>query len=339
MQKKGVMKIIQSNEFIDVPLVSVIIPSFNRSSLIGRTIDSILHQRYSFALEIIIGDDFSNDNVREILLDYQKSFPKIITLVFHERNLGLGANWASCVKLSRGKYIAGCDNDDFWHNRDKLELQVQFLEQNPDYGMVHTNYRELNRKTGRITEKNIHNITYSESLIKANFIGKFKCCNSSVMYRKSVIDDHINLDDFILYQFPLQDWPTWISIANFTKFKCLPVSTTTIGIENESITRPNDYKTVMRRFDREKIMYKYLCDKFPEDLSYNEKMYNDYVDHVLLNLAYTKNDFLVANEYAQKLKTSGSENIKVQLAKNRHSFHTFTLLKRLKTTLHSIINP
>lgn len=321
------------------PLVSVIVCTYNRSNLVHQTIESILSQRCDFPVEIVVGDDASTDNIREVLLKYQKILPERIILLFHDRNIGLGANWASCVKLSRGKYLAGCDNDDFWHNRDKLELQVQFLEQNPDYGMVHTNYRELNKETGRITEKNINNITYSEPLIKANFTGKFRCCNSSVMYRKTVIDEHVNLDDFILHQFPLQDWPTWISIANFTKFKCLPVSTTTISIENESITRPKDYETVKKRFDREKIMYKYLCDKFPEDLSYNEKIYNIYVDHVFLNLAYAKNDFLVANKYAQKLKASGSGNIKVQLAKNRHSFHTFTLLKRLKVKLHSIINP
>lgn len=332
------MKIIQSNEFIDVPLVSVIIPSFNRGSLIGITIDSILLQRFSSNLEIIIGDDCSNDNVRDVLLNYQQSYPEIIKLVLHEQNLGLGTNWASCVKLCRGKYLAGCDNDDFWHNRDKLELQVQFLEQNPDYGMVHTNYRELDRETGRITEKNIHNISYSESLIKANFSGKFRCCNSSVMYRKSVIDEHVNLDDYIQNQFPLQDWPTWISIANYTKFLCLPISTTTVGIENESITRPKDYSTVINRFEKEKIMYKYLCDKFPNDLSYNEKAYDEYIDHILLNLAYSKKDFAEAKIYALKLKNSGCGNIKVSLAQNIHTFHIFFLLKRLKAKLHSLIN-
>lgn len=332
------MKIIQSIVPTNAPLVSIVIPSYNRADVVGRTIDSVLQQQCNFDFDIIIGDDFSNDNVRDILLNYQKSYPEIIRLVFQEQNLGLGANWASCVKLCRGKYLAGCDNDDYWHNKDKLNLQVQFLERNPEYGMVHTNYRELNRETGGITEKNIHNITYTVSIIKANFSGKFKCCNSSVMYRKSVIDEHVNLDDYIQNQFPLQDWPTWISIANYTKFWCLPVSTTTVGIGNESITRPKDYKKVLKRFERDKIMYKYLCDKFPDDLSYNEKAYDDYIDHTLLSLAYRRNDFSEAKKYALKLKTAGSGSTKVFLAQNIHTFHIFILLKRLKAKLPSLIN-
>lgn len=332
------MNIIQSGDSENTILVSVIIPSFNRVDLIGETIDSVLKQQCSFKFEIIIGDDFSNDNVRDVLLDFQKSQPEIIKLVFHERNLGLGANWASCVKLCSGKYIAGCDNDDFWHNKDKLNLQVQFLERNPEYGMVHTNYREYNRETGGMTEKNIHIVTYTESIIQTSFKGKFKCCNSSVMYRKSVIDEHINLDDYIQNQFPLQDWPTWISIANYTKFWCLPVSTTTVGVGNESITRPKDYITVLKRFEREKIMYKYLCDKFPDDLSFNEKAYDDYIDHTMLSLAYRRNDFSEAKKYAVKLKTAGSRSAKVFLSYNIHTFHIFILLKHLKAKLHSLIN-
>ncbi|MHB9141575.1 MAG: glycosyltransferase, partial [Paludibacter sp.] len=40
----------------------------------------------------------------------------MITLLFQKQNIGLAANWASCVKLSHGKYLANCDNDDYWHN-------------------------------------------------------------------------------------------------------------------------------------------------------------------------------------------------------------------------------
>ena len=56
-----------------LPVASVIIPSYNRPNTISQTIDSILNQRCNFDFEIIIGDDYSTDNVREVLLAYNQT--------------------------------------------------------------------------------------------------------------------------------------------------------------------------------------------------------------------------------------------------------------------------
>jgi glycosyltransferase involved in cell wall biosynthesis len=320
------MQVISDNK-IARPKVSIVIPSYNRVNSLSQTVDSILNQKCGFEFELVIGDDKSTDNVRHILINYQKKYPEKIVLIFHDTNIGLGANWAICVKHCRGKYVANCDNDDYWHNPEKLQLQVDFLEQNREYGMVHTDYRELNRKTGVVKDKTIHDATCSGPVIKTIFEGKFKCCNSSVMYRKSVLDEHVLLDDYISYQFPLQDWNTWICIANYTKFYCMPVSTTTVGIETESITRPLEYMKVNQRFIKEKIMYKYLCDKFPEDLPFDEAAYDHYVNSVLLNLAYSKNDYLSAKEFAGKIIETDSTNFKAKMARNWLTFKLYALAK------------
>ena len=79
-------------------LISTIIPSYNRAEAVGDTINSILAQQVDADIEIIIGDDCSTDNVRDILLAFEEKYPNIIHLIFHENNIGLGANWATCVK-------------------------------------------------------------------------------------------------------------------------------------------------------------------------------------------------------------------------------------------------
>jgi glycosyltransferase involved in cell wall biosynthesis len=121
-------QVIQSDLFCEQPIVSVVIPSYNRAETVGQTIDSILNQQCNFEFEIVIGDDCSTDNAREVLQGYQKQYPTKIKLLFHDTNLGLGANWATCVQHCRGKYLANCDNDDYWHNPEKLQLQVDFLD-------------------------------------------------------------------------------------------------------------------------------------------------------------------------------------------------------------------
>ena len=133
-------------------LISVVIPSYNRADVVGQAIDSILGQKVAADIEIIIGDDCSTDHARDVLLDYQKRFPDIIRLIFHEQNLGLGANWATCVKACQGQYICNCDNDDFWHDPDKLQVQLDYMESHPHSNVLITNHRTFNRATGEIRE-------------------------------------------------------------------------------------------------------------------------------------------------------------------------------------------
>lgn len=73
-------------------LISVIIPSYNRANTVGETIESIVNQQVNADIEIVIGDDCSTDNAREVLLQYKEKYPNIIRLFFWEENLKLGAN-------------------------------------------------------------------------------------------------------------------------------------------------------------------------------------------------------------------------------------------------------
>lgn len=321
---------IRSSKLFSYPFVSVVIPSFNRESTVGATINSILNQKTNFNFELIIGDDCSTDNAREVLLAYHKKYPEKIVLLFHDRNIGLGANWATCVKHCRGKYVANCDNDDYWHNLDKLQLQVDFLEANMEYGVCHTNYRNHNRETGKITEVVVSNDTFDISLQKTIFSGKFRCCNATMMYKKELMDKYLNLDDFIQYQFTLQDWNTWIILAKYTQFFCLPVSTATFGIETESITRPKEYSKVIQRFKKEKECYKYICDKFPTELPFDEQGYDAYVHHVLLGLAYKKLDFPSARKYASLLFAVVNINLKVKCTTTFFTFYSYGLALKIK---------
>ena len=324
------MKIILSEEFVSNPIVSIVIPSYNRSETIGQTIDSVLNQQCRFEFEIIIGDDCSTDNVREVLLAYQKKYPAKIALLFYEKNIGLGANWATCVQHCKGKYLANCDNDDYWHNPQKLHLQVDYLETHPECGVVHTNYRNHNRITAEINEIDVSNCVYEEPLIKSIFTGKFQFCNATMMYRMELVKSKINLDDYIKFQFSLQDWNTWIILSKYTSFHCLPDSTATFGIETESITRPQSYDKLEKRLVEEKKMYKYLCDLFPEDLPFDENGYDLYVNSILLNLAYKKLDYTKANYNGHEMIKKGSKKFKVYMSQNRLGFYLYYSLVKIR---------
>lgn len=113
----------------DQPLVSVIIPSYNHEKYITQCVESVVNQTYkNFELTVI--DDGSKDSSPEILKELQKKYG--FNLVIQE-NIGLALTLNRGIKeFSRGKYYSSCSSDDYWA-ADKLEKQVKFLEEHPEY--------------------------------------------------------------------------------------------------------------------------------------------------------------------------------------------------------------
>ncbi len=117
------------------PLVSIVIPCYNRGEFIAETIASVLNQSYPH-IELIVVDDGSTDNSREIV----DSFAEQITILEHPGRVNKGQSAALNlgIRASHGKYIAFLDSDDLFLP-DKIEKQVRFLENNPHIGLVYGN--------------------------------------------------------------------------------------------------------------------------------------------------------------------------------------------------------
>ena len=306
-------------------LISVVIPSYNRADTVGQTIESILAQKVDADIEIVIGDDCSTDNAREVLLKYKEQHPDVIRLLFHEQNMGLGANWATCVKACQGKYICNCDNDDYWHNEHKLQIQLDYMESHSESNVLLTNHRTLNRTTGEIKECKAY-IDRTIPLQEAIDGGHTAYCNATIMYRADFIKKYLPLDDFIKYHFYLQDWTAWIILAGYTDFDIIEDSTATWCIETVSITRPLEYEKLQERLDKEFFGYKYVHDMFP-NLTWDESGWYKYVDAMIMNLAYKRGDYKKAKQYAKK---SGRHSLKALCAQSWLTFQLFRFLRRIK---------
>ena len=117
------------------PLVSVIMPVFNKAAVIGDSIASVLGQRFGDH-ELIIIDDCSTDDIATALLPFNDDR---IVLVRHVRNLGASAARNSGIERARGHYCAFLDADDTWR-QDKLEKHIAFTEENPGCRLSCTAY-------------------------------------------------------------------------------------------------------------------------------------------------------------------------------------------------------
>jgi len=312
-------------------LISVIIPSYNRADTVGETIESILTQEgvgTAYDLEIVIGDDCSTDNAREVLEQYQQKYPEYIRLFFREENMKLGANWAQCVKDCCGKYICNCDNDDYWHNPRKLLLQLEHMENHPECNICITNHRKHNRSTGVIIEEKAE-ISRDKPLINAIWgDGKTHFCNATIMYRADFMKDHLDLDEFIKRHLSLQDWPAWVILAAYTDFEILPVSTATFGVETVSITRPDSVERLAKRYEGDREVCRYLGELFPDKFPYTDEDWDMYANGRLAAKAFDLGQFKYAKQYGKNCSSLSKK--KQFCSQHRLAFYAFIFLRYAK---------
>lgn len=309
-------------------LISVVIPSYNRADTVGQTIESILAQKVEADVEIVIGDDCSTDNAREVLTRYKEQHPDVIRLLFHEQNMGLGANWATCVKACNGKYICNCDNDDYWHNEHKLQIQLNYMESHPKSNICITNHRTHNRTTGEIKEVEV---TLDHEHIQDQMWHGGHFCNATIMYRADFMKAHLDLDEFIKRRFTLQDWPAWVVLTGYTDVDLIPVSTATFGIETVSITRPNTVEKYAKRLDGDKEVTRYLGELFPEKYPFDEREWEFYANGRLCAKAFDVDDFEAAKKYGEKC--GREERCRRICSRSKVLFKMYRFLKRVS---HSV---
>jgi glycosyltransferase involved in cell wall biosynthesis len=124
--------------------VSITCVAFNHEYCISEALDSFLMQETDFPFEIIINVDASTDRTAEILKEYETAFPNIVKPVYQTENqFSQGVNtMAILFPKIKGEYVAFCDGDDYWIDKDKLMIQVEEMEKHPDVDMCfHSTYK------------------------------------------------------------------------------------------------------------------------------------------------------------------------------------------------------
>lgn len=170
----------------DIPMVSVCMITYNHEAYIAQAIEGVLTQKTNFPIELIIGEDCSTDNTREICIEYKKKYPEVIKLKLRENNLGVIGNFIQTLHEAKSKYIAICEGDDYWTDPLKLEKQVQFMEENKIYSFCFHNATRYFADTNIFEDfnKNYKNRSYKtkDLLIKDWFIP-----TASILLRTSIL--------------------------------------------------------------------------------------------------------------------------------------------------------
>jgi glycosyltransferase involved in cell wall biosynthesis len=125
---------------VKIPTVSILCACYNHENFIRDTINGFLIQKTNFQFEIIAHDDASTDGTKEILIEYETKYPDIFRNIYQSENQYSKKNgYVGRIQFTaaKGKYIAICEGDDYWTDPLKLQKQVDFLENNPEYVLTY----------------------------------------------------------------------------------------------------------------------------------------------------------------------------------------------------------
>lgn len=206
--------------------VSVITPNFNGEKFIAETIQSVVAQTYS-NWELIICDDGSTDNSRDVIKQYQNLDPRIL-LLQNEKRLGPAVARNRAIEIASGNYIAFLDGDDLWMPT-KIEKQLEFMQRN-NFVLTYSYYRLIDEEGNDLRKEFLPELelTYSE-LLKSNQIG---CLTA--MY---------SVDQLGKIFMPLinkrQDYALWLKILkedNNRKAVCIPEVLAMYRVRHNSIS-------------------------------------------------------------------------------------------------------
>ncbi|KQL33474.1 hypothetical protein AN959_17660 [Psychrobacillus sp. FJAT-21963] len=170
-------------------LVSINCTTYNHEKYIADAIESFLMQVTDFNYEILIGEDCSTDNTKQIVEEYARLYPEKIRLITSSHNVGARLNSQRLINQSRGKYIAECEGDDYWIDPYKLQEQVDYMESHQECSICFHAAKIIQapkKPTGmKIRPYTINKICPIEDFISG---GGF-CPTGSLLYRKKLMED------------------------------------------------------------------------------------------------------------------------------------------------------
>lgn len=182
------------------PLISIALCTYNGGEFLGEQLDSILGQRFT-DWELIVVDDCSKDNTRDILQSYANREPRM-QLHYNQTNLGYNKNFEKALRLCRSPLIAICDQDDIWHP-EKLEKQVGLM---PGHTLVYHDSEFIDsrgqRMNRRISDKlNLYSGSDPEAFLFLNCVsGHSILMQNSVLQHALPFPEGFHYDQWLAFQ-------------------------------------------------------------------------------------------------------------------------------------------
>lgn len=320
----------------DRPQISVAVIAYNQQDTIAQTLDSVVGQQGDFELEVVVGEDCSTDNTWEICNGFQQRYRDVVRLLPNEKNLGIMANFARTAKACTGDYLAILAGDDYWCDVHKLQKQLRFMQEHPEYGVVCTNGYRLMVRTGEMVEGIAPLHPVPDGDIRDYYhdrYGGVYAMPLSLLIRRDLMQ-YVDLDGYIRLGFPVEDYPMQSVLAHHTRFGYIPDKTCVYRVHQESATFVSySHPGYLAYHQGLANIRRYLHGLFPEDVPFTEEWAAEYVFYKefllhLHNRQYGKAKELV-NQAPSIIHQTSHYQMALRAVKTRAHFAAFHHYKRI----------
>ena len=292
--QSGCFELIKPKNFIDTPLISVVMSVYNGQKYLRESIDSILNQTYK-NFEFIIINDGSKDNTLDTLLEYQNNDNRI--LIVNQNNIGLTRSLNRGVKLAASEYIARQDADDI-SAPSRLEKQLNYIETHPEVAVIGCfgNVFNVNGmlRTGRDPK-------FSRDGIKRHLASKNLFMHGSAMMRKSCLAKVGFYREFFRHS---QDYDLWLRLSQHFDIDILPEHLYHYRVTAEAVSvsqwlTQKQYADIARKLHAERLAtgkdsYNMVVSSHPNGLPLCNDAANKHYYHI-----YIAKELLTANKLNQ----------------------------------------
>lgn len=287
--------------------VSILCSTYNHKKFIGQALDSFLMQKTNFDFEVLVHDDASTDGTAEIVKKYQLKYSDIIKPIYQTENQFSKGNKRIITKFlfpkAKGKYIALCEGDDFFIDKNKLQAQADFLDSNPEYSLCFHQVKiffENNEETESVSPdtKKYKNFSLIE-LIRGNYIH-----TNSVMYRKQ------KYTDFPETKFLPGDWYLHMYHAQFGKIGFINKVMSAYRRHSGGLwwSSYGNYESFVQKFGVEHLtMYVEAVALFGKNIKYKNILISNFI-----NLLNYYNKLSIETNESLKLKVKDDTILKIQ---------------------------
>ncbi|MDO5772727.1 MAG: glycosyltransferase [Spirochaetales bacterium] len=267
----------------EIPLVSVCCITYNHEPYIAQALDGFLMQKTNFPFEVLIHDDASTDKTADIIREYEKKFPKIIKPIYQKENQysqgkrDISETWN--FPRAKGKYIAMCEGDDYWIDENKLQMQVDFLENNPDYGMCYTKANQLIQKTGKFSRTK--NGSYVKDFEDLLFNGN-RVPTLTTVFRKDLLNSYLKEIYPQNKGWLMGDYPMWLYFAHESRIKFLDKVTSVYRVLENSASHSKDIEKSVNFASSVLRIQNFFSEK------YFHKKFHEFDEHLERAFLYLK---------------------------------------------------
>lgn len=173
-------------------ILTIICTAYNHEKYIRKTLEGFVKQKTYYKYKVIVHDDASTDKTRDIIDEFVKKYPDLFVIIYQKENQyskGIDIFKNFIQPLINTKYTAICEGDDYWCDKDKIQMQIDYLENHSNCSMCVHNTSFIT-EDGKLLNKNINNMHHNFSFGTVDIILNKKFHTSSYVYRSVYLKDY-----------------------------------------------------------------------------------------------------------------------------------------------------